>query len=231
MQVFLLKRAKTQKVFTDTKKIVHKIAKEINDAEDFRDKRVVIEVKEVDEFEFQLKVGSDLIVFILQSNVVALPTDHKVYKQKYVKEEKNRAFFGQIMVYNYMADTVKYNRHSDIGYLIERIFVNIDDKFYVEGMKNLNFSHLNLENNEITNEIITELIEQAILIAIDTDLVITSYEENFVLTLEQKYNNRSFKSGKKFLDKRFILVQKKKKILCKISQNLILPVSDSNFSG
>lgn len=188
---------KTQGIFTQVRSIVQDISAEINNTKDFEDKRVEISIKEVDEFEFQLKVGSDLIVFILQSNVVALPADHSVYKQKYIKEDNDRAFFGQIMVYNYMADTVKYNRHSDVGYLIERIFVNIDDKFYVEGMQNLNFSHLTVEQNDINKEILTELIEQAILIAIDTDLVITSYEENFVLTLDQKYSNRSYNTSKK----------------------------------
>ncbi len=188
---------KTQAIFKESKTLVEEIASEINNKKDFEDERVEIKIKEIDEFEFQLKIGSDLIVFILQSNVVALPQDHSVYKQKYVKEDKNRAFFGQIMVYNYMADTIKYNRHSDVGYLIERIFVNIDDKFYVEGMKNLNFAHLTLENNNLNSTILRELIEQAVLIAIDTDLVITSYEENFVLTLDQKHNNRSYNSGKK----------------------------------
>ncbi len=188
---------KSQKIFAHTKNIVRQIVDEINSTKDFEDSRVEIEVKNIDDFEYQLKIGSDLIVFILQSNVVALPSDHSVYKQKYVKEDKNRAFFGQIMIYNYMADTVKYNRQSDVGYLIERIFINIDDKFYVEGMKSLNFAHLTLENNNINASILKDLIEQAIMIAIDTDLVITSYEENFVLTLDQKSSNRSYNTSKK----------------------------------
>ncbi len=187
----------TQKVFAEVRTIINEIADEINKKKNFSDSRVTIEVKEVDEFEFQLHIGSDLLSFILQSNVVAFPSDHSVYKQKYVKKDNNKAFFGQIMVYNYMADTVKYKRHGDVGYLIERIFVNVDEKFYVEGMKNLNFSYLDLSHNDITKEVLTELLEEAILMAIDTDLVSTSYEENFVMTLQQKYNSRSIKAGKK----------------------------------
>ena len=41
----------------------------------------------------------------------------------YVKEDKNRSYCGVIHLYNFLADSFKYNRLNDVGYLIGRVFI------------------------------------------------------------------------------------------------------------
>ncbi len=189
--------ALTCSYFKSIKEICSEIADDINNTKAIKDERVKVRLKPIDDMEFHLQIGGDLIVFLLQSNVVAFPNDHLIYKQKYIKKDKDNAYFGQILIYNYMADTIRYNRLNDTGYLIERIFVNREEKFYVEGMSNLNFSYLQVEQNDLSTEILEKLIHEGIELALETDLVITSYEQNFQLSLEKKSMNRSNTSGKK----------------------------------
>lgn len=188
---------KTQDLFLNIRSIARTIVDDVLNDKNLEKASIPIEIIEIDEFEFQVKMGGDLIVFILQTNVVAFPKDHQIYKQKYIKKDKNRAYFGQIMIYNYVADSIKYNRISDTGYLIERLFLNNDHKFYVEGISNLNYVHLNVEKNNLNESILKSLITDAIVLSLDTDLVTTSFEKNFLLTLEQKSKNRAAQSSKK----------------------------------
>ncbi len=187
----------TMEMFKSIRKNVDQIVEEIGASDGFDSEKVPLEIYEESDFEFHLKIGGDLVAFIMQTNVFAFPSAHDIFKQKYIKQDRKRAYFGQVMVYNYIADSIKYNRMYDVGYLIERLFVNIDNHFYVEGLSNLNFSYLDVSKNTLNDEILKQLVEKAILVAINTDLVTSSFQENFKLTVEQKRINRSANLGTK----------------------------------
>lgn len=150
------------------------------------DERVIIDLNRISDFEFRLTVGGDLLAFTMQTNIFLLPTEHPAYKTKYIKGNQQRAYFGQIMVYNFLADSLKYNRKKDVGYLVSRIFVNLDNHFYLEGMKNLTFSYPNISKNLINESFADDILREITLLAIDTDIVFSSYKENFQLTVEEK---------------------------------------------
>lgn len=187
----------TLELFAKIKAAVKLITAEIHADDGYDHSKVTVEMLDVSQFEFQLKIGSDLIAFIMQTNVFAFPSSHDIFKQKYIKQNKERAYFGQVMIYNFLADSIKYNRVQDVGYLIERIFVNIDNHFYVEGLSNLNYAHLDVSKNELTDEHLRDMIDDAILLSINTDLVMSTFTENFKLTIEQKQINRSVTLGTK----------------------------------
>ena len=150
------------------------------------------------DYEFQLKVGSDILIFTLATNVVTFNDDYEVMKSDYVQEKEERKYFGQIMVYNFLADTIKYNRLEDPGYLIARLIVNYEKHFFVEGAQQLSFLFTDIVNNVITSDWLKLLVEKCIFTAIDMDLIGSSYPEIQNTNLMQKMKNeKPMGNGKK----------------------------------
>ena len=106
----------------------------------------------------------------------------------YMKENESRKFFGSILIYNFMADSIKYNRQEDNGYLIGRMLVNIDNHFYIEGVRQLDFLFTDIEQNIISMPWLKLFIEKLILTALDTDLVGIKYGDLNKLTNYTKIN-------------------------------------------
>jgi len=184
-------------VFKDFKACAQTIVKAINENENLTAHQVDVNIKELNEFEFHIKVGGELIVFLMQTNIYQIPFSHSLFKSKYISEDKSRSYFGQILVYNYLADTIKYNRQNDTGYLLARFFVNNDMHFYIEGVKNLNYTHPDIKRNVVNEDIIEDFILDTIQLSIETDLVTSSFKESFTLTLNEKNEFVSAAAGKK----------------------------------
>jgi hypothetical protein len=161
------------------------------------DEHVKVEFKSQSEFEFQVKFSGDLLAFIRHSNVVTLPEDHVVMKSPYVKANPQNGYFGHIMVYNFMADTIKYHRLNDPGYLLARILVNNDNHFYIEGVRQLDFKYPDISQNVITDELLKEFIESAMLTAIDNDLVSPTYQDIQMISYNFKLANQMVSQGEK----------------------------------
>ena len=85
---------------------------------------LLFEYKERGDFQFELKFGSDILIFMMHTNVFEFPRDHEVMKTDYIRQDKLRSYCGNIMIFNFLADSFKYNRLNDIGYLIGRVFLN-----------------------------------------------------------------------------------------------------------
>mgnify|MGYP006119727807 CR=1 FL=1 len=187
----------TKQVFGQIKEMTKTITQKIKASPQVDTDKVHVEFEELNEFEFQLKVGGDIVVFLMKTNVFALPANHKDYNHKYFKSDWKKGYFGQIMIYDFIADSVKFNRVDDVGYLIERVFVNIEEHFMVEGLKNIGYTYPDISRNIITPEVLEDLIEDAILVSIETDLVSTSFADNFNLTIEQRRIKRGKMAGSK----------------------------------
>jgi hypothetical protein len=187
----------TSLAFDEMKTITKAISEKIKQAQTIDHNKVQIDFEVINAYEFQLKVGSDIIVFMMKTNVFALPADHKDINHKYLKKDWKKGYFGQIVVYDFIADSVKFNRVDDIGYLIERIFINIDNHYLVEGLQNIAYRHPDINKNTLSKNKLEQLIEEAIYVSIDTDLVSTSYAANFNMTIEQRLEKRNQISGAK----------------------------------
>ena len=55
---------------------------------------VLFEFSDRSAFEFQLKFGSDILIFFMHSNVFEIPRDHLVMKSSYIREDKTRSYCG-----------------------------------------------------------------------------------------------------------------------------------------
>ncbi|MDN5215740.1 hypothetical protein QQ020_26920 [Fulvivirgaceae bacterium BMA12] len=178
-----------QEVFKDIETEAKDIIKQLNTRINKVDKSVEVKFIEKNKYEFHLKVGSDMLIFSLATNVVTFNNEYVVMQSDYIKEKDERKYFGQIMVYNFLSDTIKYNRLDDPGYLIARLIVNDEKHFFVEGAQQLNFLFTDIVNNVISQAWLRLLIEKCILTAVDMDLIGSSYHEIQNTNLLKKMKN------------------------------------------
>jgi hypothetical protein len=164
------------------------------------DEHVVIEFIEKGDYEFHIKFGGDILVFFMHTNVFEFDKSHSMWNTTYVKEDELRAFCGMINIYNFLADSFKYNRINDVGYLVARLFVNKDLHYFVEGKRQLGFLYNDFVNETISKEKIEKIIESAILYSMDFDLLTPHYDamkEVSVHDVIQVTNAMNIKTGKR----------------------------------
>jgi hypothetical protein len=151
-------------------------------------------------FEFKLKFGSDVLIFFMHTNIFEIPRDHELMKTSYLKEDKSRSYCGIIHIFNFLADSLKYNRMNDIGYLIGRIFVNRDLHYFVEGKREIGLLYNNFATSRITKRTVQSTIKSAILYTLNFDLLTPPYENMKEVTLEEMINtleNVHLRTGKR----------------------------------
>lgn len=187
----------SQAVFSEMKRMAEALAEDLGSRFEFIDEFVIIEYKEINEFEFHLKFSGDLLIFTMHSNIVTFPHDHILSKNSYVLEDPRRGYFGHIMVYNYMADSLKYNRLNDPGYLLARMMLNLDQHFYIEGVRQLNFLHPDISKNKLKPDILRTFIQSVMVTAIGHDLYIPNYQDIQVMALGAKLQNQMVAGGSK----------------------------------
>ena len=136
----------------------------------------------------------------MHTNVFDFEKSHAIWNTSYVKDDKLRAYCGMINVYNFLADSFKYNRLNDIGYLVGRIFLNKDAHYFVEGKKQLGFLYNDFVNEVIDNEKIRKIIESSILYSMDFDLITPHYDAMKIVSVHdvnEATSAMSIKTGKR----------------------------------
>lgn len=146
------------------------------------------------DFEAHLRFSGDTIVVMMHTNIFSFDENHFTNKTSYVKEDNLRAFCGMIQIYNFLYDTLKYNREQDAGYLVSRIFINKDKHFFVEGKRPLSFMYSDFEKNIINKEYIRSILEEVMLFCLNFDLQVPPLDAINYITLEQKMA-MSYSSG------------------------------------
>lgn len=190
----------TAKVFQSLKDIASEFANEYNPEAQKIDKNISIEFNDKGEYEAHLKVAADLLVFTMHSNIFEFPRDHMIMKSSYVKSNKMRSFCGVIYVYNFLADSFKYNRLNDIGYLVARIFINKEFRFIVEGKRQMEFLNNSFTGKKIDTAVLKKILETAIIYCLDFDLLLTPYDnikEALVSEMMEYSQNMNTRTGKR----------------------------------
>lgn len=150
------------------------------------DPDVTIEFKEINEHEFSVKLAGDLLIFVLHTNVVTFDAEHPVMKDSYVLQNEVNRYFGQINIYNFMSDSLKFNRINDPGYLLARIMINHENRFFVEGEGPMAIAQDKISENEISALQLQTLVKLSLAIAIENDLMAPPYTDVKFITLYQK---------------------------------------------
>ena len=175
----------TLEVLSDAKEILQELTTEFNNKLENTDSRVHLEYTDNGNYGAQLKIAGDLLIFAMHSNVFQFDRNHGVWKTSYVQKDKMAAYCGIINIYNFLADSLKYNRSADLGYLVGRIFVNMDKHFFTEGKRQLGFFFNSIGNEKINRESLTHIINLAINYALEFDLLVPPYDTVKIASVEQ----------------------------------------------
>ena len=184
----------TKQVFADLKEVVKKISFELSNEVYAEDPNVEVKFYDKSEFEFHLKFSGDTLVFMMHTNVFDFESNHFIHQSAYIKEDHLREYCGMIQMYNFLADSIKYNREGDMGYLVGRLFVNKDKHFFIEGKRPLSFLYNDFAKNQINNESLANVVAEAMKFCLNFDLMAPPLEAINLITIEQK-NFMSFSSG------------------------------------
>jgi hypothetical protein len=151
-----------------------------------RDKTIIpFEFTDKGEFQMELKFAGDILLFVMHTNVFEFSRYHEVMKTPYVREDKERSFCGVINIYNFLADSFKYNRVNDIGYLIGRVFINKDMHYFIEGKREIGFLFNNFGTTVINRESARQIIESSILYTINFDLLTPPFDAVKEVSVEE----------------------------------------------
>ena len=189
---------KTKEVFAELQQYLKAKADVINNV--LADKDVQVVYSSDGDFESKLKFSGDTLLFHMHSNVFDFQNSHSIHNTKYVKEDKLRSFCGVINIYNFLSDSLKYNRMNDAGYLIARVFINKDKHFFVEGDKQLGFLFNDFINQQINTVQIDKIINEAMVYALNFDLQTPNFNDVKVVSVHQildMNNNQKLKTAKR----------------------------------
>ena len=191
----------TFSTFNMLKEVLIEIASEMDDElDDKLDKRVRIEYRDRGKFEAQLQIASDLLIFQMHTDVFEFDSNHIIWQNEYVQQDRCNSYCGVINIYNFLSDSFKFNRNADEGYLIGRIFINREKSFFVEGKRQTSMRPMGFGREKISREALVAITETAVNYAINFDLLTPPYEDNKRVTVDQfntKMDNSKFTTGKR----------------------------------
>ena len=188
----------TERVFAQMQEILIAKATRLNNAVESPD--VTISYEESGDFDAKLKFSGDTLLFNMHTNVFDFEPSHPMKKTSYIKEDKMRSFCGVINIYNFLSDSLKYNRLNDAGFLIARVFVNKDSHFFVEGDKELGFLFNDFVNQKINNEQMENIINSAIEYSLNFDLQTPDFNAVKMVSVHQiieANNSHKIKTSKR----------------------------------
>lgn len=156
---------------------VQSIVKDYNQYSSEHPNEITIEYTERGQFAFELTFGGDVLIFMMHTNVFLFPRHDVINNTSYVKEDQERAFCGMINIYNFLADSFKYKRMDDVGYLIGRIFVNKEKHYFLQGKQEIGRHYNNFHTSILDQEAVKSIIELAVMYTLGFDLLIPAFDE------------------------------------------------------
>lgn len=172
--------------FNILRKESNRIATELNTKARPNDEDVTIYFRDVNEHEFEVKLAGDLLVFVLHTNVVTFDPNSPIMKDPYILNNTVNRYFGQIMIYNFMADSLKFNRVNDPGYLLVRLLVNHEGRYVVEGDGHLAALAEKIMPEPFSEPELNLLVKIAMTLAIENDLMAPAFPDVRFITVHQK---------------------------------------------
>ncbi len=171
-----------QTLQADARQVIAEIKKKARPG----DQDVTTDFMPVNEHEFQVKLAGDLLVFVLHTNIVTFQENHPVMQSEYIRQQNINRYFGQIMIYNFMSDSIRFNRINDPGYLLARLLINHEGRYVIEGDGPLAQLGQKVSDNPITDLELTNLVKISLALAIENDLVAPPFPDVRFITLHQK---------------------------------------------
>lgn len=161
---------------------------------------VLFEYRNRGQFEFEMKFGGDILIFMMHTNIFEFSRDHEVMRTSYIKEDQRRSYCGIIQIFNFLNDSFKYNRINDAGYMIGRIFVNRELHYFIEGKREIGLLYNNFNTAKITQASIGSIIRSAMLYTINFDLLTPDFnnvKEVTVAEMQDTIDRMMIRTGKR----------------------------------
>ncbi len=177
--------AKTLSAFSDFKSVIIEMVEKYKDSIKHGKYSIPFEFKDHGPFEFELKFGGDILLFFMHTNIFEFPRDHEVMKTSYIKDDKSRSYCGIIYIFNFLADSFKYNRTNDLGYLIGRVFINRENHYFIEGKREVGLLYNNFPHAILRKSAINSIIQSSILYTLNFDLLTPPYDNMKEVTVEE----------------------------------------------
>jgi hypothetical protein len=169
-------------------------------AENPKSHQIAFEFTDRGNFEFELKFAGDVLVFLMHTNVFEIPRQHELMRTNYIRNDKNRSYCGTIHIYNFLADSFKYERENDLGYLIGRIFINHEKHFYIEGKNEIGMIYNNFEKSVLDESSARQIVTSAMEYTINFDLLIPPFDAVkmvSVLDIQKHTQSMSMRTAKR----------------------------------
>ncbi len=182
------------------RKAINETADNLKSETEAIDKRIGINVTEANNYVTQLKVASDMLEFFMHTNVFQFEKTHMMFKTGYVKQNEANSYCGIINVYNFLADSFKYNRSEDLGYLVCRIFINREMRFFIEAKGTMGVKYSSFSDTPISKDIFLEIINDLIIYVISFDLYTPPNEavrQVSVGEIQEKVSSINLRIGKR----------------------------------
>ncbi len=139
--------------------------------------KVQFHLSESDEFRTELTFGGDVLIFMMHTNIFQFPRMHEVMKTQYINDDPLRSYCGVINIYNFLADSFRFNRYNDLGYMIGRVFINRDVHFFIEGKREIGQLYNNFSTSVLDAAAVEQIVKSAILYTVNFDLLTPPYDE------------------------------------------------------
>lgn len=104
------------------------------------------------------------------------------------------------MIFNFLADSFRYNRQNDIGYMIGRVFVNLENHYFIEGKKEVGQLYNNFETGILDKQTLRTLVESALRYTINFDLLSPPFDqvkEVALMDIQASITYSQLKTGKR----------------------------------
>ena len=175
----------TLESFCTVKDILKTLAKDLNVNLIGVDTRIRLEYTDRSNFDAQIRVAGDILLFSMHSNIFQFDREHPAWKTSYIQKNKYNAYSGIINIYNFLADSFKYSRQDDLGYLIARIFINHENQYLAEGKRQMGMLFTNYGSEAISRPALQVIIETAIQYSLEFDLLVPPYDTVKIATVGQ----------------------------------------------
>ena len=192
LELLRTKSALKQKVYRETIKVFDRLKAQLEGIAVALDAKICqvdehekLEYRNKSKYEAEIQFSGDVLLFNMHTNVFTFEKDHQVWKMKYIKEDRNRAYFGMINIYNFLSDSFRFNRVNDVGVLLGRIFVNHEGHFFIEGKRQLGFLFNQLGEAVITDENLKKVVDTAMIYSLEYDLTVPDLEEVLIASVGQ----------------------------------------------
>ena len=152
------------------------------------------------DFEFEVKFGSDVLLFYMHSNIFEFSREHQVMKSTYIREDATRSYCGVIRIYNFLSDSIEYRREQDLGYMIGRVFINKEKHYFIEGKRELGMLYSNFGTALIDSASVQSIVESAIEYTTNFDLLTPPFDEEKVVSVGEMMcdiDKKSIVTGKR----------------------------------